>query len=380
MQRLAFTVLALTLVLTIIARADERIMQWDNGQADSFAHETTKGHYIHFTSPTDWEISFPVSVMFYGKRYGDVGERVGTIVIWGPQSSKTSKIEDSPESLVIYTRKQFPLKDVPTEPGWVTVQLDSVQLPKEFGVAIFTNSTEEAGVDIGLTAKSGMRSHSASTRPDAVSTEEIKEDAKKRPEPYGRPKPKPSKSAIQLRSDGSEWLIRIKVRPTLEEMAMETSAELSGPGFAVYDDGTADGYVSVQKYGPMLHVRGVGRHKVDRVYLYAQAKGDWFNTDRAAGVYLLDSKFAIIYRAALPYNRYTNIPGWSYVSMNGIEVPGEYYVLIEPMSRPGIELLIGYDASGANQASEFGTVGARLGWGTDAPEEKTNWMIRVRYK
>jgi len=60
-------------------------------------------------------------------------------------------------------------------------------------------------------------------------------------------------------------------------------------------------------------------------------------------------------------------------------VPADYYALIEPISRPELSLLLGYDSSGENKGSEYGTVGAKFRWGVEAPEEKTNWMVRVRY-
>ena len=107
---------------------------------------------------------------------------------------------------------------------------------------------------------------------------------------------------------------------------------------------------------------------------------DWFNTDRSAGVYLLDARYGIVYRTALPFNRYTSTASWAYVSIPDIIVPEEFYVLVEPVSRPYLKLNIGYDSSGVNQASFFGTPGAMLNWATEAPEESTNWMIRVEYE
>jgi hypothetical protein len=43
-------------------------------------------------------------------------------------------------------------------------------------------------------------------------------------------------------------------------------------------------------------------------------------------------------------------------------------------------MLIGYDSSGANKSSSFGTPGAPKDWLTDAPQDSTNWMIRVEYE
>ena len=51
-----------------------------------------------------------------------------------------------------------------------------------------------------------------------------------------------------------------------------------------------------------------------------------------------------------------------------------------PVSRPQLQMLIGYDSSGTNKASFFGDAGALQSWAIDAPEKKTNWMIRVEYR
>jgi hypothetical protein len=62
-------------------------------------------------------------------------------------------------------------------------------------------------------------------------------------------------------------------------------------------------------------------------------------------------------------------------------VPKEFLVLIEPFSRPGLNFMVGYDNSGANRGSEFGSVGhAELGWPLELPQDTTNWMIRVEYE
>ena len=224
-------------------------------------------------------------------------------------------------------------------------------------------------------------SHSASLKPVGEVQDE-EEEKKPAPPPqasYGMPRAKPDATKIPFRVDAREWLIRIKIRPTPSTEEEVPQTELTAPNVAFFDDGSAEGFVTTQKYGTMVHFTGTQKHKVNRIYLYAKAEGDWFRTERSATVYLLDAKLAIIFRAQLAYKRFTSEPSWNYLDVPDAPVPGDYYVLVEPISRPELSLLIGYDSSGENKGSEYGTVGAKFRWGVEAPEEKTNWMIRVRY-
>lgn len=374
MLRLCVIMLAAMLALAATGRAawaDERVLQWDNGVAELFIHEEKTSHLVTFTSPKEWDKTFPVEVMFYGKRYGDVGRIKGTVVIWGPQTTKTAQVEDIPESLVIYARQTFELAAVPEQPGWFTVPVETLELPKEFAVSVFTYSTDDRGVELGLTGETSAKSHSTSAKPEPITEEELSE---------AREKDKPLKGGFKLRDDGREWMLRIKVRPSPQKEDAFTSEQLSGEDFTLFDDGSAEGWLNIQKNGPMLHVVNHSKRQVDRIYVYAKAEGDWFNTDRAATIYILDSRFNIVSRAQLPYRRYTAEPTWNYASFERTTAPKEFYILVTPNSRPKVGLLLGYDTTGKNLASLFGTPGAQLPWDIDAPFESTNWMIRIKYK
>jgi len=379
MAKVFAAIVGLALWLTGAARADDRVLQWDDGVAEQFAWEQFNGHYIEFAVPSDWTFAFPVEVTFYGRRFGEVGERRGTVVIWGPQTDKTPHLKDLPNAPIVYGRKQFALSDVPSDGGWVTVPIDVFQLPPTFGVSVFTYSTDQAGVEIGLSKPTGHMSHSASLTP--VGPAEDEEEKKPvLPQPsYGMPKGKPDTSKIPFRIDAREWMVRIKIRPTPSAEAEVPLSELTAPNVAYFDDGNAEGFVTTQKYGMMVHFSTAQKHKVNRIYVYAKAQGDWFRTERGATIYLLDAKLAIVFRGQLPYKRFIHEPSWNYLDVPDVVVPADYYALIEPISRPELSLLLGYDSSGENKGSEYGTVGAKFRWGVEAPEEKTNWMVRVRY-
>jgi hypothetical protein len=59
----------------------------------------------------------------------------------------------------------------------------------------------------------------------------------------------------------------------------------------------------------------------------------------------------------------------------------QFLAVIEPLSRPDLQFMLGYDSSSPNQASEFGSVGhAELAWPGELAQDTTNWMIRVEYE
>jgi hypothetical protein len=319
------------------AFAEEGLLSWDNGTALGMEGLQFEGHYIHFDKPAGWDHIFPVEASFYGQRYGDVGATRGTLTIWGPQSEKTRKLEDAEAGWVIYYRKQFQLADVPEQPGWVTLPLDTVELPDKFAVTVFTYSGADSGIKLGVAPGSSGSSHSCSVAPKQMEKGE---------------------GELAFRLDGGEWMLRIQVRSTLDPEVSLTSEQLAGSGFSHYDDGSSDGFVTFQRFGPLVRISSPHGRTVKRVYLYGKVEGDWFNTTRSAAVFLLDSRLKIIDRQALPYKNYTNEPAWHYIAFNSVPVPDDFYVLVEPASRSKVKLWLGYDGSGSNNASYFGTVGA----------------------
>jgi hypothetical protein len=119
---------------------------------------------------------------------------------------------------------------------------------------------------------------------------------------------------------------------------------------------------------------------VKRVYAYCKLDGNWFNVQRQAGMWLMDSRWGVMNHQQIEYGQYTNVPSWGSTDFPGIEVSGDFYVLFEPMSRPETSILLGYDSSGENRGSLYGTPGSVMSWGSDAPEESANWMLRVEYE
>jgi hypothetical protein len=181
-------------------------------------------------------------------------------------------------------------------------------------------------------------------------------------------------------TDKREWMIRALVSPTIAPPEQVSAEELSGSNILAHDDGEAEGFYTSQRYGPIVKFQAPAGAKVDRVYIMARLEGDWFESDRQASVYLMDGDLRILQRKTLAYSKYATEPAWSYVDFDSIPVTEEFYILVETVSRPEVEMFIGADTSGQNQGSLWGTAGTILAWDSEAPEESTNWMIRARLK
>ncbi|MDQ3022798.1 MAG: hypothetical protein M3R04_00205 [bacterium] len=356
--------LAAALLLANIAFAADSLLSHDDGKADTYEKLATDGHLVQLNSP-GWDHTFTEQLQIYGYRFGNVGNTLGTVVIWDtkpvPRPDKPPrKGEKAPPTKVahIIVTRQFPLTDAPEKAGWFNVALDPTVLPRSFNISVFTRSSESAGLWVGLTAKDRQTFSSAGIIKDIAEA-----------------------TRVRLRRDGRDWMIRLRVRDSLEAQGGLSLAQLSGKNFSAFDDGSADGFATSQSNGPMVRFSNNTDRRLKRVHVHGKLAGTaWFNSDRMAGVWILDEDYGILCRGNLAFKNYTNVASWASVDLPDIMLPRTFYVVVEPVSRPAAQLLIGYDSSSANRASLFGTAGAVYMWSIEAPEEKTNWMIRVEYR
>lgn len=361
-------VLAVLYAWTPPAFADEHSLQWDNGVAGSMTYKEDRAHIVYFTAPDDWEDTLCSAVRFYGRRFGDVTGIYGTVVIYAPQEGMAS-FRGAPNDcwLQVLARNQFPLQDVPEEAGWVDVKVDPVKVVGEFAVVVYTYTTADHGVEIGVSDTTGEESHSGNFYMTKI-----------RKKNEGGPDTVETTDHMEWFNDQREWMIRALISPTVAPPEKVSAEELAGPQVIAYDDGEAEGFYTSQRYGPMVRFQAASGSKVNRVYVMARLAGNWFGSDRQASVYLMDKDMRILQRKTLAYKEFATEPAWSYVDFDSIPVTEEFYVLIEPVSRPDVEMDVGADTSGENQGSLWGTAGTILAWDCEAPEESTNWMIRVR--
>ena len=344
--------------------AEELVLNYGD-TAVEFGDAADRAYWIDFDSPVDWVDTVCNRIRFYGQGYGDNSKTLGAVVLYGPAEDQTELFQDKEGRLQILTRKVFDLADVPAEGGWVEISFDPVKLPGEFAVVIYTYNSEDRGVKIGLTDPTPGAAGDSGT----FVIERLLKDGTTETTDY-----------CYARNDDRHWLIQAIVADTLPPVEEIATADISGSGYAYFDDGEVDGYITSQRHGPMVKFNVNGIETVDRIYVYGQLDGAWFETEKLATAYLLDSDNRIIAREVLRYDRFVNEPCWAAVDFKDIKVSGDFYVLVEPLAKLDVQLMIGYDDSGENIGSLWGTAGSIGSWDTTAPEEVTNWMIRVHYK
>jgi hypothetical protein len=344
------------------ALAQEETLGYGVAPADMYEHININAHSVWFPDSTSATHRFTKSVSFYGQRYGDVGELLGSVVVYGPQTEKTNKLADMPDSQVVYSSTLFPLSEVPESPGWYEIPLSLMELPADgFRVAIYTRSNDERGVKIGLAPSADGSTHSSEFR--ILTKKEFEKDPT---------------SGVIVRKDRREWLIRATVSYESGLGSSINSDSLSGQGFAYFDDGTAEGWGDFAENGAIVHFENDRKRNVDAVYVYAKLEGDWFGTDRNCSVILMNDRYNIVKRMSIPFSSFNEKEGWARLDLPNTEVPKSFFVLIQPRSEKNLKFLIGADHSG-NRGSSVGTVGSPKDWYTDNPESDTNWMVRVHY-
>jgi hypothetical protein len=316
-------------------------------------------HFVLFESPEGWKNTFTQSISLYGTRYGDTTGIQGAIAFWAPP-----KDPDDPESrYTMIGRAGFDLGKVPDSPGWFTVELPVMQLPPVFGVTVYTFSNDNRGYRLGLTErKRDTRSNSFYFGRGQINTDL-----------------KPN-----ITREGREWMLRLSLRDTLEPVDGIASGDLTGSSFGLHDDGSVDQYTTVQKEGALVRFSNSKARSVKRVYIFGMAQGDWMSSGQKITVSLLSMDMGILHQVALPYTQYTNTPNWSYVDIPRLDIPRDFFVLVEPNSRPLSQFMLGVDTSSLNQYSGWGVVGAKrdwnCDWNCDAPQDSSNFMVRVEYR
>ncbi|MEZ5336824.1 MAG: hypothetical protein R3F46_01040 [bacterium] len=357
------TMLALLMLLASqVALAQEASLSFASEPVQSFEHMAIDGHEVFYPSASYGNYAFADSVTFFCRRYGDVGDLIGSVVVFGPQGENTRRIEDIPESQVVYSTSLFNLSDCPEEAGWFTVPIELLKLPAGgFSVVIYTRSNDERGLDIGLSPSTTASSMSYTAR--VMTKDEIEED----PE------------AGQLRrTDHMEWMLSIGVKMDSGLGSGLSSADLSGKGFDYRDDGTAESFEEFTRSGAMVRFDNSSKRSVDAIYIYARLGADWFGTDRECSVVIADDRLNIIKRMAIPYTAFNESGSWAKLEVPNREVTKTFYVIVQPHSEKNVQFLIGADNSG-NKSSSVGITGALQEWSASCSEADTNWMIRVHY-
>lgn len=318
----------------------EKLLAYDTGEAAGYKQLYTEAARVDFQPVKGWQATYLTGVEIYARRYGGGSD---------PKKSYTNVAVTDSEGKVL-TQKLVPYASYPAEAAWVRVDLPTVKVTDVISVVVYPYARPEFGVEIGYTEKTKIfRSF------------------------QGNPS-----VGFSLVEDKTDWMIRAQVRNLLEPVHYIDATEISGVNYLHYDDGTAEGFFTFQRGGALVGFRNMGFKTLDDVFIYGSVEGDWFATKPTFRVFLLDHDLRVISSVQRDYTILTEIPHWTNVDFPDTKLPGDFYILVEPVSRPEYKLNIGFDTSGGNNPNYFGTVGAFMDWPLPVLREKVNWMIRAK--
>ncbi len=337
--------IALLLAFVSPVRAQDyqqRVLNYDTGEVTDFERLYIEAARADFRAIKDWDATYLMGVAIYARRYGGGSD---------PAKSYTNVAITDAEGKVL-AQKLIPYSKYATEEGWIYVDLPSLKIDDPISVVVYPYAREDFGVELGYTEKSRtFRSYQGN--------------------PSAGFKPVEGKF---------DWMIRITVRNKLEPLVFIDANEISGINYLHYDDGTADGFYTFQRGGALVGFKNQGYKTLQDVFIYGKVEGDWFTGNPTFRVFLLDHDLRVITSVQCEYAILTEIPHWTNVDFPDVDLPGDFYILVEPVSRPEASLYLGFDTSGGGYPNHYGTVGAFWDWPLPVLQEKANWMVRVKVR
>ena len=346
-RKLAFNFLLL-LFVSILALAQEentyqeRVLSYDRGEAVGWERMKDEGAKVDFVAPTELEKKYVVNILVFTRKYG---------TNYDPEKGFVN-VAVVDRDLKVLGRKLVPLSHFADETGWSEIEIDPVEVKDNFSVVVYPLAQEGYGVEIAYSDRSTK---------------------------FKSYRGNPSVGFKRLEG-GKDWMIRVTLRNSIKPRRTVSVDQISGKGFYFYDDGSAEGFATFQRGGALVGFRRDGLSMVREVYIYAKAGGDWLQRNPKFRVFLLDHDLRIITSTLVDYAILGELPEWVVVDFPDTHVKTDFYILVEPGSRPEFSMLIGYDTSKRNENSLVGTVGSFKKWPPELQSiaPKLNWMVRLR--
>jgi len=320
----------------------ERVLSYDTGVATGFKQLYAEAARVDFAPVKEWEVTYLTAASVYARRYGSGAD---------PAKSYLNVAVTDAEGKVL-AQKLVPYSKVSVEADWLLVELPAVKITEATSVVVYPYARQDFGVELGYTGES-KRQRSLQGNPSA---------------------------GFQPVAEKFDWMIRAVVRNKLEPLVFIDASEISGINYLYHDDGTAEGFFTFQRGGALVGFKNMGYKTLDDVFLYGRVEGDWFASKPTFRVFLLDHDLRVISSVQRDYTILTEIPHWTNVDFPDQALPGDFYILVEPVSRPEYSLLLGFDTSGGKNPNYYGTVGSFLEWPLPVLRENVNWMVRVKVR
>jgi len=346
-RKLTFSFLLL-LLASIIGLAQEenayqeKVLSYDRGEAVGWERMKDEGAKVDFVCPTELQKNYLINVLIFTRKYGtnyDPEKHFINIAVMDKDSN-------------ILGRKLVPLSHIADETGWSEIEMEPVEVKDSFSVVVYPLAQEKYGVEIAYSDRSTkFRSYKGN-----------------------------SSIGFKRLEGGRDWMIRVTLRNSIKPRRTVSVDQISGKGFYFYDDGSAEGFATFQRGGALVGFRRNGISMVREVYIYTKAEGDWLGRNPKFRVFLLDHDLRIITSTLVDYAILGELPEWVVVDFPDTYVKTDFYILVEPGSRPEFSMLIGYDTSGKNENSLVGTVGSFKKWPAELQSAvpNLNWMVRIK--
>jgi hypothetical protein len=337
---IVFAILSLLSSAVVDDNYQEKALSFDSGTATAYSQLYSEAAKVDFQPVKGWDSTYITGVSLFARRYGTGSD---------PSKSYTNVAVTDKEGKVL-AQKLVPYSAYPTEAGWVMVDLPTLRVSEVFSVVVYPYARADFGVEIGYTEKStAFRSF------------------------QGNPS-----TGFKLVEGKFDWMIRAHVRNKLEPLVFIDADAISGINYLHHDDGTCDGFYTFQRGGAMVGFKSQGYKELDDVFIYGKVEGDWFTGKPTFRVFLLDGNLRVLSSVQRDYTILTELPHWTNIDFPDTEIPGNFFILVEPVSRPEASLYLGFDTSGGKNPNFYGTVGAFFDWPLPVLQEKVNWMIRVK--
>ena len=345
--------------------ASHATLRHDDGSQEDKRSMTGGGHAVRFECPDDdsWYIK---AISVYGSRYGmpRAPDEDFKVVVASDDLTRRQEM-GRPYKLFERGREK-----------WVRINIEPVEVPGEFHVAVFFNPTRTKGVYVGIDTDSSP-THSAII----LASDPGKKDSDLQGDWMIR-----AALVKQVKGETKTLLDAASRAELTKQDAAARDAAILGDARSVtlkQDTGSMDEHMNIQ--GAMYTVAFETPKDVEgyvwQVQAYASQFGGQHDSQAVSGdVYILDKNRKVITRTTFPYGVATQEKKWITIPTLPTKVKGKFYVSIDAHGGQYKGLYMGYQDGNKKQVAstdqlEDGHV-RTADWSTKF--EHMQWMIRTK--
>lgn len=304
------------------------------------------GHFVHFTRPEGaWHL---VAVQIFGSRYGYPQP---------PNEDFTITVCDDDFKTQSYINKPYSTFKKGKE-RWYPIPVAPLELPQSFWINLNFNPGRTKGVYVGYD----------DTDDECFSKTGL-----------------PDEKTRSI-SEGYNWMVRLTITnapPARTTKAMgewkksAAAATLAGEGLLELkrDDGESDGKRSIGGAGPSIRFEGAPPGAVLKgLRVYGSRYGGGYDPKSTnAAYYVFNDEGAVVGKGEFPYSLFSYEAKWVDISVEAVDVPQSFCVLINPDPTQHKGIYFHYDSDIQTAHSKYGATPQELA----NLQGKWDWMIRA---